>query len=152
MEHYLLREATSVSSQSIKSNAGSDYEGRVFAVLNGNVSKLNDHLHDSKISAMEYDYTFEINNKKVGVSAKRTLRERYKQNHEDTSVLDVDYVFLITLGTDLNRDKLNSILEKKGLYVIVASEIYESRDYLKNNERVFSSNDISKVFFEKIIK
>lgn len=100
-------------SQSIKSNAGSDYEDRVYSMLNGNVDNLDDHIHDSKISAMEYDYTFEINNKKVGVSAKRTLRERYKQNHEDIDVLDVDYVILFTLGTDLNEDKVNSILEKK---------------------------------------
>ena len=139
-------------SQSIKSNAGSDYEDRVYTMLNGNVSCLNVHSHDSKISAMEYDFTFEVNNKKVGVSAKRTLRERYKQNHEDINVLDVDYVILFTLGTDLNRDKMDSILEKNGIYIIVAHEIYESKEYLKTNKRVYSSQNISREFFEKILK
>lgn len=50
----------------------------------------------------------------VGVSAKRTLRERYKQNFENNNLLgDVDYMALITLGIDLNNDKMDNILAKK---------------------------------------
>lgn len=50
----------------------------------------------------------------VGVSAKRTLRERYKQNFENNNLLgDVDYMVLITLGIDLNKDKMDNILAKK---------------------------------------
>lgn len=140
------------TNQSIKSGAGVDYESRVQEMLNGKVNKLKEHTHDSNLSAMEYDYTFELKNKKFGVSAKRTLRERYKQNHEDIEVLDVDYVLLFTLGTDLNEDKVKSILQKNGIYVVVASELYEMRDYLNNNERVISSKDLTKSTLESIIK
>ena len=37
---------------------------------------------------------------KIGVSAKRTLRERYKQNFEDIDQLDVDYMMLSHYHTD----------------------------------------------------
>lgn len=139
-------------SQSIKSTAGQSYEDRVYLSLLGKVDNLKTHSHDSNISAMEYDFTFEIQNKKVGISAKRTLRERYKQNHENIDVLDVDYVFLVTLGTDLNKDKLESIIQKNGIYVIVADEIYNARDYLKNNPRVITSAQLSRESLELIIK
>ena len=50
----------------------------------------------------------------LGVSAKRTLRQRYKQNFENNNLLgDVDYMVLITLGIDLNKDKMDNILAKK---------------------------------------
>ena len=139
-------------SQSIKSTAGSSYEDRVRLMLNGNVDELSTHSHDTNISAMEYDFTFKLNNKKVGVSAKRTLRERYKQNHEDIDILDVDYVFLITLGTDLNKEKLDYVLEKNGIYVVVADEIYQANDYMNKNNRVLSSKDLTREKLERIIK
>jgi len=139
-------------SQSIKSTAGSSYEDRVQLSLMGKVDNLQSHSHDSNITAMEYDFTFNLNGKKIGISAKRTLRERYKQNHEDIDILDVDYVFLFTLGTDLNKDKLDNILQKNGMYVVVASEIYDSRDYLKHNEKVVSSNEITREKLEELIK
>ena len=53
-------------------------------------------------------------------------------------------MFLITLGIDLNEDKLNNILQKKGIYVIVAQEVYESKEYLKNNSRVISSEKLDR--------
>ena len=139
-------------SQSIKSTAGSSYEDRVQLSLTGKVENLDPHSHDSNITAMEYDFTFNLNGKKAGISAKRTLRERYKQNHEDIDILDVDYVFLFTLGTDLNKDKLEHILQKNGIYVVVASEIYDARDYLKNNPRVISSKNLSKETLEGLMK
>ena len=139
-------------SQSIKSTAGASYEDRVKLSLMGKIDNLELHSHDSNITAMEYDFTFKLNGKKAGVSAKRTLRERYKQNHEDIDVLDVDYVFLFTLGTDLNKDKLENILQKNGIYVVVANEIYNERDYLKNNDRVISSNELSREKLKKFMK
>lgn len=139
-------------SQSIKSTAGASYEDRVKLSLMGKIDNLELHSHDSNITAMEYDFTFKLNGKKAGVSAKRTLRERYKQNHEDIDVLDVDYVFLFTLGTDLNKDKLGNILQKNGIYVVVANEIYNERDYLKNNDRVISSNELSREKLKKFMK
>lgn len=135
---------TESMNQSITSDAGQSYESRVNEKISPLVDKIDGHSRDSKISSVEYDFTFEINNKKCGISAKRTLRERYKQNFEDVELLDVDYMFLITLGIDLNEDKLNNILQKHGIYVIVSNEVYESKTYLKNNFRVISSKNITR--------
>lgn len=135
--------------QSIKSTAGSSYEARVSFTLQTIVDVLYNHSHDANISSVEYDNTFEIDGIKFGVSAKRTLRERYKQNFEDTDLLEVDYMFLITLGIDLTRDKVNNILQKKGIFIIVASEIYESKDYLRNNPKIISSEELTR---EKILE
>lgn len=137
--------------QSIISDAGQSYESRVEEKFIPIVDKMNGHSHDSKISSVEYDFTFELNKLKCGISAKRTLRERYKQNFEDVELLDVDYMFLITLGIDLTEDKLNNILEKHGIYVIVSQEVYESKDYMKNCSRVISSKNLSRALLEQLI-
>lgn len=138
--------------QSIKSYAGQSYENRVHSLLLNISDKVEGHSHDEMISSVEYDFTFYIDNKKYGVSAKRTLRERYKQNFEDVDFLTVDAMFLITLGIDLNEDKLNNILQKNGQFVIVADEVYEAKDYLKNNPRVLSSKNIKKETIKDILK
>lgn len=136
--------------QSIKSDAGSSYESRVYNALAPIVSELKGHSHDKNIPSVEYDNTFKFNNKYCGVSAKRTLRERYKQNFEDVSLLEIDYMFVITLGIDLNEDKLNNIMQKEGHYVIVSQEQYESKMFLKMNPRVISSDCIAQRFNEII--
>jgi hypothetical protein len=136
--------------QSIKSDAGSSYESRVYNALLPIVENLQGHSHDKNISSVEYDNTFIYNNKKCGVSAKRTLRERYKQNFEDVSLLEVDYMFVITLGIDLNEDKLINILQKENHFVIVSKEQYDSKLFLKTNPRVISSNNIEKKFKDVI--
>lgn len=148
MFHIIMDESMN---QSIKSDAGSSYENRVAQTILPIVDKLNGHSHDSNIPSVEYDNTFIYNNKLCGISSKRTLRERYKQNFEDVDLLDVEYMFLITLGNDLNEDKLNNIMQKKGIYIIVSQEEYDSRKFLNSNERVISSKNI-KTAFEKIIK
>ena len=141
---------TESMNQSITSDAGQSYESRVNEKISPLVDKMDGHSHDSNIPSVEYDFTFEINNTKCGISAKRTLRERYKQNLEDVELLDVDYMFLITLGIDLNEDKLNNILQKHGIYIIVSNEVYESKTYIKNNNRVISSKDITKELLVKL--
>ena len=141
---------TESMNQSITSDAGQSYESRVSEKLTPIVDKLSGHSHDSKIPSVEYDFTFEINGKSCGISAKRTLRERYKQNFEDVESLDVDYMFLFTLGIDLNEDKLNNILQKNGIFVVVSNEIYESKEYLKNNKRVLSSKNLSRQLLTKV--
>ena len=138
--------------QSIKSDAGQSYENRVHSLLLNISDKVEGHSHDEMIFSVEYDFTFYIDDKKYGVSAKRTLRERYKQNFEDVDFLTVDAMFLITLGIDLNQDKLNNILQKNGQFVIVADEVYEAKDYLKNNPRVLSSKNIKKETIKDILK
>ncbi|MFI3307957.1 MAG: hypothetical protein R3Y21_05250 [Mycoplasmatota bacterium] len=139
------------TNQSIKSTAGQSYETRVKQMLIPIVDDLKGQTHDSKISSVEYDNIITLNNSTIGVSAKRTLRERYKQNFEDVELLDVDKMFLITLGVDLNEEKLNNILQKNGLYVIVADEIYQSKIYLKSNNRVISSKDLTREKLESIL-
>jgi len=128
--------------QSIKSKAGASYEDRVEYMIKPYVENWKGHSHDENIRAMEYDFTFSLNGKKAGISAKRTLRERYKQNHEDVESLSVDYVFVFTLGTDLNEDKLDSLLQKGGTYVVVSREAYDSKKYLRDNSNVISSETL----------
>lgn len=137
--------------QSIKSDAGQSYESRVYNTLLPIVGDLKGRSHDKNIHSVEYDNTFTYNNKRCGVSAKRTLRERYKQNFEDVSLLEVDYMFVITLGIDLTEDKLNNILQKDKHFVIVSKEQYLSKSFLKSNARVIPSDNIAKKF-KKIIK
>lgn len=137
--------------QSIKSDAGLSYETRVYNALLPIVDNLKGHSHDKNIPSVEYDNTFTYNNICCGVSAKRTLRERYKQNFENVSLLQVDYMFVITLGIDLNEDKLKNILQKENHYIIVSQEQFESKAFLKHNSKVISSNNI-KQKFDEIIK
>ena len=130
--------------QSIISTAGSSYESRVNSVLLNISDNVHMHAHDKQLNSVEYDYTFELNGKLYGVSAKRTLRERYKQNFEDVDQLSVDAMFLVTLGIDLNEEKLNNIMQRRGYYVVVAQELYESKQYFKKNGRVISSKNFNK--------
>lgn len=136
--------------QSIKSDAGSSYESRVYNTLLPIVENLKGHSHDKNLHSVEYDNTFTYNGRYCGVSAKRTLRERYKQNFEDVSLLEVDYMFVITLGIDLSEDKLSNILQKEKHFVIVSKEQFESKKFLKSNPRVISSDNIAKKFSEII--
>lgn len=136
--------------QSIISSAGSSYESRVNSVLLNVSDNVHTHAHDKFINSVEYDYTFELDGKTYGVSAKRTLRERYKQNFEDVNQLSVDAMFLVTLGIDLNEEKLNNIMQRHGYYVVVAQEIYDSKQYFKKNGRVISSKNFNKESLRKL--
>ena len=136
--------------QSIISTAGSSYESRVNSVLLNISDNVRTHAHDKFINSVEYDYTFEMDGKTYGVSAKRTLRERYKQNFEDVNQLSVDAMFLVTLGIDLNEEKLNNIMQRHGYYVVVAQEVYESKQYFRKNGRVISSKNFNKESLTKL--
>lgn len=137
--------------QSILSEAGSSYENRVSQTLLNVAEKLEGHSHDKNINSHEYDFKFTIEDKEIGVSAKKTLRERYKQNFEDVSLLEVDYMCLITLGIDLNEAKLNNILAKEKYFIIVSDEIFQNTKYLKENSRVLSSKNLTKENIKKLI-
>lgn len=138
--------------QSIISTAGSSYESRVNSVLLNISDFVNVHAHDKFINSVEYDYTFELDGKLYGVNAKRTLRERYKQNFEDVNQLSVDAMFLVTLGIDLNEEKLNNIMQRHGYYVVVSQEVYDSKQYFKKNGRVISSKNFNKEALRKLFK
>ena len=138
--------------QSITSTAGSSYESRVNSVLLNISDNVRTHAHDKFINSVEYDYTFELDGKTYGVSAKRTLRERYKQNFEDVNQLSVDAMFLVTLGIDLNEEKLNNIMQRHGYYVIIAQEVYDSKQYFQKNGRVISSKNLDAEKLRKLFK
>ncbi|MBR3199246.1 MAG: hypothetical protein IKG27_04450 [Bacilli bacterium] len=138
--------------QSIISTAGGSYEDRVASVLKEISDRVIPHAHDKFINSVEYDYIFELDGKLYGVNAKRTLRERYKQNFEDVNQLSVDAMFLVTLGTDLNQEKLNNIMQRHGYYVVVAQEVYDNHDYFKNNKRVISSKNFNAESLRKLFR
>lgn len=138
--------------QSIILTAGGSYEDRVFSALSEISLTVIPHAHDKFINSVEYDYIFELDDKKYGVNTKRTLRERYKQNFEDVNQLSVDAMFLITLGTGLNQEKLNNIMQRHGYYVVVSQEVYDSHDYFKNNKRVISSKNFNADTLRKLFR
>ncbi len=139
--------------QSSKSSAGSSYEKRFENVLIANNIKHTGQCFDEYIPSVEYDFKIKLDNgKKIGVSAKRTLRERYKQNHENVSELEVDAMILVTLGIDLNKAKVDYILAKEKHSIFVASDLYEKIDYFYSNDRVFSLNQLDKKLLNKLIQ
>lgn len=140
------------ASQSIRSSSGSSYESRLEEVLKNNNIIYKNQSFDANLEAVEYDFTLMRNGKKIGVSAKRTLRERYKQNHEDIDKLEVDAMFLITLGIDLNEDKIRYITHKVGNYIFVAADLYEKTSFFQENEKVYPLNLLSNDLIDKIIK
>ncbi len=138
------------ASQSIRSKSGAGYEKRFEEILKNNSIKYQGQTFDSNVNAVEYDFKLLRNNKSIGVSVKRTLRERYKQNHEEIENLDVDKMFLVTLGIDLNEAKVLSILQKENHFIFVASDIYTEKEFLYNTERVFPIDELNNQFIDSI--
>ena len=137
--------------QSIKSDSGSNYEDRIFSVLNKigiiNISKT----HDKNDKSTEYDFFFEIDGKTFGIGAKRTLRERYKQFIKTSITSKIDISIEITLGIDLNEEKAK-IIASHGSFIFVSDEIYQIKDFLKANNRVFSVKDLNITTLKKLTK
>ena len=140
--------------QSLKGMAGNSYHERAKEIFSEllNLKIISEKKSDSKNKGVEYDFVFSYKEKKIGISVKRTLRERYKQNWEDTKNLEVDIMFLITLGIDLNKEKSQIILQRQGWYIIVASEMYEKQDYFQQNPKVFASNQVTGSFLDKVFE
>ena len=140
--------------QSITSDAGTSYEDRASSAINTivGVSNIRGHSHDSAYPAVEYDFTFEFEGKTFGTSVKRTVRERYKQNlqHND-NLADVDYMILITLGTDMNEAKMNNITSYRGYYIVVADEVYNSKPYRMRNTQIIPSSRFTAETLHRII-
>ena len=134
--------------QSIKFDSGSNYEDRIFSVLSKigitNISKI----HDKNDKSTEYDFFFEIEGKTFGIGAKRTLRERYKQFIKTSITSKIDISIEITLGIDLNEEKAK-IIASHGSFIFVSDEIYQIKDFLKQNNNVFSVKDLN---IETLIK
>ena len=129
--------------QSIRSNSGSDYETRILSVLKDIGVDDIQKTHDEKDKSIEYDFLFKIDERVYGISAKRTLRERYKQFIKTTQTSDKVNIFIeITIGDDLNEEKAK-IITNDGTYIFVSDEIYNSRDFLKKIDKVYSVNSLS---------
>ena len=137
--------------QSITSSAGASYEDRIKNILikigvpNENIKKT----HDKNDSSTEFDFFFTHKNKTYGISAKRTLRERYKQFIKTSHMSKLDVMIEITLGTDL-RENIAQSIRDHGVYVFVADEIYESRDYLQKINGIFPASKLTLSLLEKL--
>lgn len=130
--------------QSILSEAGSSYEERIFNVLIniGIPSASIQNVHDAKDKSTEFDFYFELDGKTVGISAKRTLRERYKQFIKTAHMANLDLLIQITLGLDLTEEKAK-LIRQHGVILFIADEIYSSRPYLQLIDGVYPCSKLT---------
>jgi hypothetical protein len=137
--------------QSITSTAGSSYEDRIRNILvsisipKENIAKT----HDTSDSSTEFDFFFEYKNRKYGIGAKRTLRERYKQFIKTAHMSKLDVMIEITLGTDLRENIANAIREH-GVYLFVADEVYEKKKFLQKIKGIFPASKLNKKLLESL--
>lgn len=130
-------------SQSAKSSAGANLEDLVTTLLlNEGVLEITKKI-DSNNREVEYDHFFILEGKKYGISTKRTLRERYKQ-FKKTETAEADIFIHITSGLDLNEQKSKTITgDQFGCYIFVFPEIYEKSTYMKENNKIFSTESLT---------
>lgn len=131
--------------QSIISDSGSNYEERIFSKLvsMGIQADTISKKHDENDSSTEYDFFFSWNGRTYGIGAKRTLRERYKQFVKTQHLsLCVDVMLEITLGLDLSEEKARTI-RRNGVYLVVADEVYQQFEYLREIEGVYSAKQLN---------
>lgn len=131
--------------QSIISDSGSNYEDRILQVLKSigiPENTITTGSHDKADSSTEFDFFFTVNNKNIGIGAKRTLRERYKQFIKTAHMSKLDIMIEITLGIDLTPEKVKSIIGHNVL-LFVSPEIYSQYSYLKETKGVFSTSDLT---------
>jgi len=130
--------------QSIISDSGSNYEDRILSVLTkiGIDKTTIKKMHDKDDASTEFDFFFELEGKKYGIGAKRTLRERYKQFIKTAQITHIDVMIEITLGLDLTEEKAKSI-RNHSVYLFVSDEVYEMNTYLRSLEGVFSTKSLT---------
>jgi len=128
--------------QSIISDSGSNFEDRILAVLTKNDVKDISKEHDKNDKSTEFDFFFTLKGKTFGIGAKRTLRERYKQFIKTAQMSKIDVMIEITLGLDLNESKAQNIINH-GIYIFVANEVYDSRDFMQKSDKIFPARDLN---------
>lgn len=145
---FMLMFSESVN-QSIISDSGSNYEDRIMSVLNKSGIRDITKTHDKNDKSTEYDFFFELGGRAYGIGAKRTLRERYKQSIKTSLTSKIDVTIMITLGLDLNEAKARTIMDHK-TYIFVSDEVYQSRDFLKKIDGVYSVKDLNFHTFQSL--
>ncbi len=130
--------------QSITSESGSNYEDRIFSVLKriGIPEEAISKKHDENDASTEFDFFFEFDGRSYGIGAKRTLRERYKQFLKTSKMTHIDVMIQITLGLDLKEEKAKTILAN-GIYLFVSEERYNSREFLRKMDGVYSVKNLN---------
>jgi hypothetical protein len=148
---FMLMFAESIN-QSIISDAGSSYEKRIFNVLINLGIKPDaiKKMHDQTDKSTEFDFYFELDGKSVGISAKRTLRERYKQFIKTALTTPIDLMIQITLGLDLTEEKAKTI-RKHGAILFIADEIYEARDYFNKIDGIYPVSKFNLLLLKKLL-
>jgi len=138
--------------QSIISNAGGSYEDRVEEkLISIGIEKENITKYDhSETGSIEHDFIFKYKNKKWGISAKRTLRERYKQYVNLLQNNETDFMLAITLGTDLSEAKAKTIVSF-GVILFISPEVYANNKELQRIRGVYSTSQLTKTTFDKIM-
>jgi hypothetical protein len=129
--------------QSITSSAGASYEDRIKNVLI-DIGIPKDEItkaHHENDSATEFDFLFNYENRSYGISAKRTLRERYKQ-FINTAYNSGKVMLEITLGTDLSESKAKTI-RGHGVYIFVSDEVFLAKNYLSKIEGIYPASKLS---------
>jgi hypothetical protein len=140
--------------QSIKSTAGGSYEDRItqYLISIGIPKDSIEKVHDSEDKAFEIDHKITLDGKVVAISAKRTLRERYKQFIKTIQSTDnYDLFFTITLGTDLTKEKAESI-RAHDVYVFIADEIYLQKKYLSKIEGIYPISSLKESLIRSLLK
>ncbi len=149
-EIFMLMFSESIN-QSIISDAGTYYEDRILNLLLslGIERSAITKVHDAVDRSTEYDFFFILDKKSYGIGAKRTLRERYKQFIKTSHTAEIDVMIEITLGLDLTIEKAKSIIQH-GVYLFVADEIFETREYLKGMGGVYPASQFSLALLKKL--
>jgi hypothetical protein len=138
--------------QAITSYSGYNYEDRILKVLIGIGIPQSDikKIHDDNDKSTEYDFFFILNGKTFGISAKKTLRERYKQFIKTSLTSNIDVSIEITLGLDLNEEKAK-IIRSHNTIVFVFDEVYQSRPFLQEMEGVYSTAELTINTLKKLV-
>ncbi len=137
--------------QSIKSLSGANYEKRIEKTLIsiGMKKESLKKIHDKRDASTEFDFFFELNKRTYGISAKRTLRERYKQFIKTPQMSNIDVMIQITLGTDLRQQMAKDIV-KHGVHTFVADEIYTKVECLQKIEGVYPTSQLNLETLKKL--
>jgi len=131
--------------QSIVSNAGGGYEDRIHQMLLeiGIDEKDIKRLRHEETGSIEHDFIFTLDRRRYGISAKRTLRERYKQYVNLVDNNEADVLTTITFGTDLTPAKARTI-RGFGVYIFISPEIHARDAELRAVDGVFSIESFDK--------